>query len=140
MQPTTGYKLIKKIKDEKFEEENLHAYTLLVQYSNRDLQVGITDENDKLLFFEDFVFNESESNEVLLELLKDLFNNHALLTAGFWKGVVLSVKNNQFVQVPSVLFEEKSSAKYLAFNADSSSNDTVLWCPSFDGESITVFA
>ncbi|HNT51564.1 MAG TPA: DUF3822 family protein, partial [Cyclobacteriaceae bacterium] len=64
MQATAqGFKLIKKIKDDRFDEEKLHQYTLLVQLGIRDLQVAIVDSEDsRLVFFEDYVLGDSNSH------------------------------------------------------------------------------
>ena len=40
-----SYKLIKKIKDEKFDEEKLQHYVLLIQLGTRDFQVAVIDDN-----------------------------------------------------------------------------------------------
>lgn len=141
MQATaSGYKLIKKIKDEKFEEDNLQNYSLLIQFSNRDLQVGVIDSKEKrLIFFEDYVFSEIDSQTDLLNLFKDLYKNHSLLTAGFWKDVKISVKHDQFVQIPTNLFDETLSDDYLKFNAAVDTDSKILWCHSENSGSVTVF-
>lgn len=142
MQPTgAGYKLIKKIKDEKFEEENLHQYTLLVQLGARDFQVGITDPGNRILFFEDYVFSDVKSQPEQLAIVRDLYDNHPLLTAGFWKEVVFSIKSNKFVQVPAALFVEASAPEYLRFNAHiDPAQEEVLFCANRQLDSITVYA
>ena len=98
---TLSYKLIKKIKDEKFDEEKLQHYVLLIQLGIRDFQVAVVDGNDsRLIFFEDYVLSDINSHSELLGLLKTLFESHELLTAGFWKKVKVSIKNNKVIQVP----------------------------------------
>jgi hypothetical protein len=115
---TIGYKLIKKIKDDRFDEENIHQYDLLIQISIRDLQIGIVDCSDgRVLFFEDYVLGDLSSHQELLELFRTLFESHPLLQAGFWHLVKVSFKNNKFVQVPTSLFVEDVAADYLKFNA-----------------------
>ena len=65
MQVTAAsFKLIKKIKDEKFDEERLHQYTLLINIGVRDLQVAVVDtEDSRLLFFEDYVLGDLTSSD-----------------------------------------------------------------------------
>jgi hypothetical protein len=136
-----GYKLIKKIKDEKFDEENLHQYTLLVQLGARDMQLGITNPDNRILLFEDYVFNDVKSPGEQLAIVRDLYDNHPLLTAGFWKNVVFSIKSNKFVQVPAALFVETSAAEYLRFNAHiDPTQEDVLFCRNEQLDSITVYA
>lgn len=115
---TLKYKLIKKIKDERFDVDRINAYELLVHVGARDLQVGVVDpDENRMLLLEDFVFPALSSREALLETLEVLFDDHALLKAGFWKTVKVSIKNNKFVQVPEVLFVKEAREEYLRFNA-----------------------
>ncbi|MDZ7650583.1 MAG: DUF3822 family protein [Cytophagales bacterium] len=102
MQSTAqGFKLIKKIKDDRFDEEKLHQYDLLIQLGIRDLQLAIVDTQDsRLLFFEDYVLGDLSSHQQLFDLFKVLFDSHPVLQAGFWKEVRVSIKNTKFVQVP----------------------------------------
>lgn len=136
-----SYKLIKKIKDEKFDVDNLHQYTLLLHLSVRDFQVGIVDADDRMVFFEDYIFQNLNSNEEQLALLKQLFESHTLLTAGFWKKVKFSIKNNKLVQVPQSLFIEDAAADYLKLNARLDlEKDEVLHCQNIKSDSVTIFA
>ncbi|HRK55052.1 MAG TPA: DUF3822 family protein [Cyclobacteriaceae bacterium] len=136
-----SYKLIKKIKDEKFDVEHLHEYSLLIQLGVRDLQIGIVDGQDRLVFFEDYIFHNLNSSDDQLELLKELFEAHHLLTAGFWKKVKFSIKNNKLVQVPSSLFVEDAAPEYLKLNAKfDPKKEVVLYCENIKSNVVTVFA
>ena len=113
-----NYKLVKKIKDERFDVDLINQYILLIHVGSRDLQVGVIDSaENRMLLLEDFVFPALSSQEELQQILEQLFDDHALLKAAFWKSVKISIKNNKFVQVPEVLFVEESRAEYLRFNA-----------------------
>lgn len=137
---TLGYKLIRKIKDEKFDEENLHQYALLIQLGARDFQTCVVDEKGRVLFLEDYVFNDVGSADQQVQILKDLYDAHPLLTAGFWKSVTFSIKSNKFVQVPAPLFVETSAAEYLKFNAQiEEGKDHILFCRNAKLDSITVY-
>ena len=137
-----SYKLIKKIKDEKFDEEKLQHYVLLIQLGIRDFQVAVVDGNDsRLIFFEDYVLSEINSYSELLGLLKNLFESHELLTAGFWKTVKVSVKNNKVIQVPTSLFIEEAAEEYLRFNAQfSPESELALYCSSTKSDAVSIFA
>lgn len=139
---TVSYKLIKKIKDDKFDEEKLHQYKLLVQLGVRDFQVAVVDGSQgRLLFFEDYVLGDLSSHDELIELLKNLFESHPLLMAGFWKNVIFSIKNNKMIQVPASLFVEDAAAEYLKFNATyDEEKEDVLFCRHALTDIITVFA
>lgn len=139
---TASYKLIKKIKDEKFDEEKLQHYVLLIQLGVRDFQVAVVDEDDsRLIFFEDYVLGDLSSHNELHALLKSLFESHELLTAGFWNRVKVSVKNNKVVQVPAALFVESAREEYLKFNAQfSPETEVTLSCRNVASDAVSVFA
>ncbi len=138
----TRHKLIKKIKDEKFDEEKLHRYTLLAQVGAKDFQTAVIDnDDDRLIFFEDYVFSDVKSPEELNDALKALYESHENLLAGFWKEVKISIKNNKFAHVPAGLFLDSAATEYLAFNAvlDAQKED-VLSCRGQKTDAITVFS
>jgi hypothetical protein len=137
-----GYKLIKKIKDDRFDEDNIHQYDLLIQFGVRDLQISIVDCTDsRVLFFEDYVFGDLSSHQELLDLFQVLFESHPLLQAGFWKSVKVSLKNNKYVQVPASLFIEEAAPEYLRFNAQiESDKEDVIFCRNNRVDSYSVFS
>ena len=91
------YKLIKKVKDDRFDEDHLQQYDLLIQTGPKDFQVAVIDTKDnRVLILEDYAMGNVQSNTELLQTLKDLFDAHALLKAGFWKSVKIAIKNNKF--------------------------------------------
>ncbi|HEX8060591.1 MAG TPA: DUF3822 family protein [Cyclobacteriaceae bacterium] len=137
---TLGYKLIRKIKDEKFDEENLHQYSLLIQLGARDFQTCVVDDSSRVVLLEDYVFNDVGSPEEQVAIVKELYDAHPLLMAGFWKNVTFSIKSNKFVQVPSQLFVEASASEYLKFNARiEPDKDQILYCKNATIDSITVY-
>ena len=139
---TISYKLIKKIKDDKFDEDKLHHYALLLQLGVRDLQVAVVDvDGNKLLFFEDYVLGDLSSHSELIEVLQSLFESHQVLMAGFWKRVIFSIKNNKMVQVPASLFVEEAAIEYLGFNATFDiEKEDVLFCRNKLSDATTIFA
>ncbi|HEX5168651.1 MAG TPA: DUF3822 family protein [Cyclobacteriaceae bacterium] len=120
MQSTTlQYKLLKKVKDERFDEEKIHQYNLFLQIGVRDFQLAIIQSTDnRVLFLEDYVLPNTQTDEGLLEVLESIFDGHEILKAGFWNQIKVSVKNNKFAQVPDPLFVESAAGNYLQFNAD----------------------
>ncbi len=143
MQSTAiGYKLIKKIKDDRFDEDNIHQYDLLVQLSVRDFQIGIVDCSDgRVLFFEDYVLGDLSSHQELLTLFQTLFESHPVLQAGFWNSVKVSIKNSKFVQVPNSLFVEEAASEYLKFNANiDQEKEDVLFCYNEKIDAVNIFA
>lgn len=143
MQPTTlQYKLIKKIKDDRFDEEYIQDYLLLVAIGTRDFQIAVVEPiENKVLLLEDFVLPNLASNEELNALLDQLFDSHSLLKVGFWKKIIISFKSSKFVQVPEALFDDSAAYDYLKFNAHTNPQQEVyLIAHSQLSESATVFA
>lgn len=135
-----NYKLIKKIKDERFDVEHINQYHLMLHVGARDLQVGVVDSvENKMLLLEDFVFPSLSSADDLPAILEQLFDDHALLKAAFWKSVKISIKNNRFVQVPEVLFVEESKAEYLKFNARINEEECIQSVINQQSKAATVF-
>lgn len=112
-----SYKLIKKIKDDKFNIDHLEHYHLLLQLGPRDLQVAIIDSrSNQVLLLEDYILASVKTYGEFIEVLELIFDEHHLLLAGFWKAVKISIKNGKFSLVPSPLFDSGSLHKYLALN------------------------
>lgn len=137
-----SYKLIKKIKSDKFDVENLQRYTLLLNIGVRDFQVGIVDSNNNTcLLLEDYVLASVESNSELVEILSKIFEEHHLLTAGFWKSVKVSFKNNKFSLVPSSLFVKEALQDYLRINCQiDPETEEFLYYKNIRSGAVTVFA
>jgi hypothetical protein len=137
-----NYKLIKKVRDERFDEENIHHYHLVVNIGTRDFQLAVVDPKDNIvLLLEDFVLPNITSHEELLHLLDQLFDSHALLKAGFWSKIKIAFKNNKFVQVPRALFAWEALPEYLKFNANvDSSKEDFIASENPLADAVTVFA
>ncbi len=139
---TAGYKLIKKVKDAKFDVDNLHQYNLQLQVGVRDLQVAIINsKNNNVLLLEDYVLASVKSYKELKEMLSSLFEEHHLLMAGFWKSVKISIKNNKFSLVPSSLFVKEALVDYLKLNAKvNPTSEEVLYYKHIKSKAVCVFA
>lgn len=136
-----NYKLIKKIKDERFDEDLIHQYQLLINIGFRDLQIGVIDDQEnRMLLLEDYVFPSLASGDDLLQILDQLFDAHAFLRAAFWKGIKVSIKNNKYVQVPEALFLEEAKSEYLRFNAYVEDDEEVASIFNPKTKAVTVFA
>jgi hypothetical protein len=136
------YKLIRKTKDELFDEEFIHQYHLLLNIGTRDFQILVIEPGgNKVLLLEDFVLPSLTSNEELIHILDHLFDSHAFLKAGFWKKIKVAIKNQKFVQVPQALFAEDSLSEYLRFNANvDPQQETILYTKNGRSQAVTVFA
>lgn len=136
-----NYKLIKKIRDERFEAEHIDQYDLLIHTGQRDLQIGVVDEAEqRMLFMEDYVFPSPSSQQELLNLLDHLFDAHAFLKAAFWRKIKVCIKNNKFIQVPAPLFVAGAEADYLKFNAHIDEDDSIMSIKGELSNAVTIFA
>lgn len=139
---TKAYKLLKKIKDEKFDVDQLHHYQLDLLIGNRDFQVLITDTRDnRVLLLEDYVISNVTSYSKLVEIFEEIFDNHHLLKAGFWARVAVGIKGNKFALVPSALFDQELLFDYLKFNSKvSRGHDTLMYYNHQIPEAVNCFA
>jgi Protein of unknown function (DUF3822) len=136
------YKLLKKIKDERFDEDTIHQYALFVNIGTRDFQLCVIDTKDnRCLVLEDYVFPSVSSHQELVTALDQLFEAHAFAKAGFWKQIKVSFKNQSFVQVPNALYSEDALADYLKFNTHINSDvEDFLPVSLKSTQAVTVFA
>lgn len=138
---TINYKLIKKVKDDRFDDEQLHDHTLLIQTGPKDFQLAVVDKENRLMLMEDYAMGNVQSHEELLRALMELFDAHASLKAGFWKQVKIGIKNGKFCQFPSSLFDERNAGEYLQQNASIDlAKEAALFCTNQRNDSVTVFA
>jgi hypothetical protein len=111
------YKLFKKIKEDKFEVEQLHHYELNLLLGNRDFQVAVIDKrSNQCLIVEDFIISSIDSYAKLIVVFEHIFDDHHLLKAGFWSSIKVGIKGNKFALVPESLFNPDSLFDYLKFN------------------------
>ncbi len=138
---TINYKLIKKVKDDRFDDEQLHDHTLIIQTGPKDFQLAVVDGENRLMLMEDYAMGNVQSHEELLNALTELFDAHAILKAGFWKEVKIGIKNSKFCQIPSSLFDEHNVEEYLKQNAPIDlAKEKILYCTNQRNDSTTVFA
>lgn len=142
METATGHKLVRKVKDPSFNLESLSDYHLIIQIGINDLQLAVIDPAfNTILVFEDYLFTEIESEEELLLVTHRLYEAHEFLTAGFWKEVIISLKNNKFVQVPEQLFHKKAGIEYLKFNSKIDPVSEITFSTrSAESDAVTVYA
>lgn len=135
------YQLVKKIKDDKFDIDHLHHYSLSLQISYSDFQFCVIDRRkNRCLLLEDFTFEEVETTDQLIKLLFKIFEEHHLLMAGFWHSVRLSIKNKKFTLVPAPVFNASESKAYLALNCEIDNNEEVFHFPHPSINAVNIFA
>lgn len=111
------FKLTKRAKSDRFDVDNLQNYVLCMQIGVRDFQMMIVDAiSNECLWIESYAFQNVATINSRLVVMKDLFEGHQLLRAGFWKEVRVSLKSHKFSLIPASHFEEDSVAEYLKLN------------------------
>lgn len=137
----TRFKLVQKVKDEKFDVDNLHQYNLQIQIGARDFQVAVVDsETNQCLLLEDYILASVKNYSELKEVLVEIFEGHHLLTAGFWKKVRIAIKNNKFSLIPSSLFVKTALEEYLSLNSSiNTSVEDILYYKHIQTDAICVF-
>jgi uncharacterized protein DUF3822 len=139
---TKDYKLLKKIKEERFDVDQLHHYNLNLLLGNRDLQLSVIDKRDnRCLLVEDYIISSVNSYSRLIEVYEQIFDNHHLLKAGFWSSVKIAFKGNKFALVPASLFSPNTVFDYLKFNSKvSKENDELLYFRHLKTDAVNSFA
>ncbi len=142
MKTAKAYKLLKKIKDKDFDVDNLHQYNLHILSGNRDLQFTVSDSvTGNCLLLEDYALDKVKTYKELIVILNSLFDDHELLTAGFWNNIKIGIKNNKFSLVPSKLFDKESLFDYLKLNCKvNKETDKLLYYKHLKSDAVNCFA
>lgn len=140
MDTLTAHKLIRRVKDESFDGEDLDQYTLLLQVGLRDAQVALyLRPAGKFILLEDYVFPEAGTIDSL-NSVKNLFDGHTFLSAGFWKEVLISIKGTHFTQLPADLFDKSNAAEVLKINSSfDPQQEIVAWSTPYKNI-VTIFS
>ena len=136
------YKLFKKIKEDKFEVDQLQHYDLNILLGNRDLQLAVVDKrSNRCLIVEDFIISSIDSYSNLVNVFENIFDDHHLLKAGFWSSVKVGIKGNKFALVPESLFNPDSIFDYLKFNCKvNEESDELMYYKHSKSEAVNTFA
>ncbi|MBV6645133.1 MAG: DUF3822 family protein [Cyclobacteriaceae bacterium] len=139
---TSDYTLLKRVKDERFDIDDLHHYSLSIQVGVRDFQLCVTDvRENKPLLFEDFRLDNIKTVNTRLRVLHSIFDNHHLLQAGFWSSAKLSLKTHKFSLVPVSHFVTESAKDYLALNCEIKPNmEDVHYYRHIASDAVNVYA
>jgi hypothetical protein len=139
---TKDYKLFKKIREDKFEVDQLHNYDLNLLLGNRDFQIAVVDNRtNRCLIVEDFIISSIDSYSKLVDVFEQIFDNHHLLKAGFWESIKVGIKSNKFALVPESLFDPDSIFDYLKFNCKVNKEyDELMYYKHAKSEAVNTFA
>ncbi|MCK5705236.1 MAG: DUF3822 family protein [Cyclobacteriaceae bacterium] len=123
-----SFRLLKKIKDPKFEIDRLEYYNLCLYIGVKDFQILIIDsDSNHCVLLEDYVFDPKLEDGEKFAVIKFIFDDHHLLLANFWKAITIIIKNRVFSFVPKELFNQDRISSYLKMNSSyNSSQDEVM--------------
>lgn len=108
--------LVVKVKDELFEVDHLSQFELCLQLDKSNFRFCIIDsKNNRCLLLEEY--NIGGKDDEVLDNLSNLFEEHSVLKAGFWKSVKLCIKNRNFTLVPVPFFKKENLKEYLQYNS-----------------------
>lgn len=112
-----AYKLNKRIKDDTFNVDKISSYYLSLQVNHSLFRFCVTDtERNRCLLLEDFQLNNITSPDQLIKVLGEIYDDHHILQAGYWKSIKLAIKNPYFSLVPNALFDKEFLKEYLELN------------------------
>lgn len=138
-----NYKSTQRIKDEKFNVEEIGSYDLVLYLSSKNFKCAVASESlGRCVFFESFDFTKNLEQDAILEELKLIFEDHHILQAGFWNSVRTVLSEEFFTLIPKDFFIEKKASKVLSYNFndfDGRSKDTGFFKPN-SGPAISVFS
>lgn len=117
---STNTQEIISIKDERLDIDRIDHYRLSFFISPEGCELTIYDiQKKQLLIFEHRSFNADLSTEENLQLIYD---DHALIAAGFWKEIQVFFRNKQFSLVPFPVFDKKLLKEYIRLNEPTDPN------------------
>ena len=134
-----SYTLNNKIKDDKFNIDELEHYCLSLLIGEEDFQISIIDiRNNQCLLIEDFSYSSQLES---LDIIRLIYKEHHLLEAGFWNNIKIAFKSQKFTVVPSTIFNSNQGQKYLskAVKFDESKEE-VLFYKHIKADCTTIFS
>ena len=115
-----------RVKDELIDINNLMNYHLAILIARNELSISVVDsKNNRCLLGEKHTFSEGNNIQAVLNACNQVFEDHHLLTAGFWGQITVAITNNSFTLVPNSLFDENNKSQYLELHNDIENNQIV---------------
>jgi hypothetical protein len=107
------------IKDDVFDTQVIEQYALSLQVGHDSFRFCVIDTVfKKCLWLEDYNFEAVFSPDQLVRQLEDIYHDHIFLSAGFWKEIRLSFRNQYFTFIPTALFKADAARDYLQFSTN----------------------
>ena len=113
-----SYTLTKKIQDERFDVDLLGECTLNVHVGTRNMQACVIHNQESCWSLQDYHLGSIRTSRDRLEVLDEIFDDHAFFKAGYWKGVRVCVKTHKFSLVPLSFYSKEARSYYLCLNRE----------------------
>jgi len=108
-----NYKPLLAIQDKQLNIDSLHQYHLAISLGDSTLQICCIDKiTHRCLLLEEYGLKGVRKSDYL-GTLEELYQQHALLIAGFWSAVTICIKNQKYTLVPTQLLQEDTIANYV---------------------------
>ncbi len=136
------YTLVRRVEDKDFSIDDLTHYSLLLLVGERSFQVCVIDTREgSCMIVEDYALSGIASPEQHTQTVYQLFEDHTLLMAGYWKTVKLAIKNQCFTLVPDVFFSSEKLPHYLTLSiATDAERDGFYHYRHVQSQAVGVFA
>jgi hypothetical protein len=134
--------LIEQIKflDKSFNSNNINNYHLSLQISLKGFSLCLLDrERNKFIALENYYFDKITSYNILLEEIREIFNNCNILNQNY-NHVKLLFTTPKFTFIPSPFFSEKEINTIFLFNHDIAENENIHTNYTYGNSSYTIFS
>lgn len=135
------YDPLYRLKDEKFDIDQIPNYNLYLALNHSTFSIGVIDTaSDRCLHLESYYFDDVQSIDQYLNALEEIVEDHHFLKVQFWNKVMVSLKSNNFTLVPYKFFEEDQIPQYLGTTCNFDvETDQVAFHKSPANKLVTVF-
>jgi hypothetical protein len=132
-----SYNLNNKIKDDKFNIDELENYCLSLFVGSDEFLISIIDiRTNQCLLIEDFSIDPTDKPGAI----RSIYKEHHLLQAGFWNNIKIAFKNQKFTLVPTALFNSNQGEKYLNMAVEVEKDEEILFYKHIKADCTSVFA
>ncbi|MCU0391109.1 MAG: DUF3822 family protein [Thermoflexibacter sp.] len=112
--PIIYYQPVRLIKDEKFSVDEIYKYNICFKISNKHCMISVFDTStNRCLVYEQY---EIEKSIDFIDFLEQIYKDHAFVSAGYWKKIILMCTTPSFTYVPEEYFSKENALNLLRLN------------------------
>lgn len=102
------------IRAHSFDLSQVEKSVLCLEVGRDRFRVMVQDQQRQGVYLEEYTFPSLLVERSLTATLPDVFRNHAILSAGPWQQVRVSINSSSFTLIPAPLFRKEYAGSYLA--------------------------